>query len=122
MDDDAILAGVRAASEPAWRELWAAVDQLVPDDDAILRLERSLYDVGAIVPFDWAAWNAPRRYPGGTGLADAPAADAVRTLTSIIRGERFSTGAIVLCIENGLLPAALQRLRRWYDDERGAHR
>src|SRR5688500_14981222 len=108
-----MLAGVAAAPGAVWQELWAAVDVLLAEDswvewersttgadgvirlgypvysDAVTRVHRLLGQVGAIVPFDWPTWSGWDRYPDGVGLDDAPAADAVRMLTSVIRAERF---------------------------------
>ncbi len=141
LDDEAVLAGVRGASASRWTELWAAVDQLLQEPpwvdwvpategaDGVITVgypiyseplqvvERSLYEVGAIVPFDWPSWPGQELYPDGVGLERAPAADAVRMLTSVIRAERFGDGTIDACMRNGLLPRALLRLRRWYDEE-----
>lgn len=142
VDDEAILAGVRAAPESAWRELWTAVDELLaqpqwvqweppetgPDgvlrvgypvySDALDRVWRAVGGVGAVVPYDWMHWDGHLRYRGGEGLDRAPAADAVRMLTAIFRGERFGDGTIDTAMRTGQLPAALARLRRWHDEER----
>lgn len=140
--DDAILATISAGPPEAWEQLWAAVDELLRErpwvrwvppvrradgviqvgypvySDEMDRVERALYELGAIVPFDWLHWDGPERYPEGLGLDRAPAADAVRMLTGIFRSERFCDGSIDGCMRSGMLPRALLRLRRWYDDER----
>jgi hypothetical protein len=82
------------------------------------RLSGALADAGLVVPFDWMAWDGLLRYEGGHGLSTAPVADAVRVVTATIRGERFCDGNIEAALRDGLLPAALDRLRRWCDEER----
>ena len=77
---------------------------------------RRLYDVRAIVAFDWMGWDGVRRYAGGQGLAEAPVADAARLATAIVRGERFSDGTIAQAIAEGTLGAVLARLRCWREE------
>jgi hypothetical protein len=89
--------------------------------EAVNRIVQSLYELGAVVPFNWHEWEGVQRYRMGHGLEAAPVSDAVRLLTAIIRADRFTEGTIAVTLEDGTLPAALQRLRRWYVDER-AHR
>ena len=43
-------------------------------------------------------------------------------LTGIVRNDRFCEGTIKATLEDGTLSAALQRLLRWYDQERAAGR
>ncbi|MEV6323868.1 DUF6508 domain-containing protein [Nocardia sp. NPDC051787] len=47
----------------------------------------------------------------------APVADAARMLTAVVRAERFCDGAILAALRDGTLPAALQRLRIWYQQQ-----
>jgi hypothetical protein len=86
--------------------------------DTVNRLTGALADAGLVVSFDWMAWDGLLRYEGGRGLSTAPVADAVRVVTATIRGERFCDGNIEAALHDGLLPAALDRLRRWFDEER----
>ena len=86
--------------------------------DTMNRVVRQLYEVGLVIPFRWAAWDGLRRHRAGHGLDRGPVADAVRTITAVIRAERFCEGAIASAMEHGTLPAALQRLRRWHDATR----
>jgi hypothetical protein len=85
--------------------------------DATERMIRGLFEVGAIVPFNWPKWDGIERYRNG-GLASASVADAVRMVTAIIRADRFSESTIGATLEDGTLLAALQRIRRWYESER----
>ncbi|MEA2687340.1 MAG: hypothetical protein QOE93_2535 [Actinomycetota bacterium] len=137
--DEEIEARLRAQPIDRWLALWAAVDDLdveqehatwdyggtpvrhlpwVSYSDALLRVVGALSAAGAFVPFDWPAWDGVARYRTGTGLDDAPVADAVRMATAIVRGDRFSEGTIAGTLDDGTLPAVLRRLRRWFDEER----
>jgi hypothetical protein len=84
---------------------------------ATIRVVERLYDVGAVVPFDWPHWDGIETYRGDTALDMAPVADAVRMTTAIVRADRFSDGEIGAALEDGTLLAALRRLRRWHDEE-----
>ncbi|RCG32752.1 hypothetical protein DQ384_04560 [Sphaerisporangium album] len=89
--------------------------------DAIDEVVALLYELKVIVVFDWQQWHRTTPlFPDGRGLAGAPVADAARLATTFVRGERFSDGAIHRAIETGALRAILDRLRRWFDDERPA--
>ncbi|HSH60999.1 MAG TPA: DUF6508 domain-containing protein [Acidimicrobiales bacterium] len=81
------------------------------------RVVRSLYEVGAVVPFNWPDWDGVKKYRGVLALDSAPVADAVRMATAIVRADRFSEGTIGAMLEDGTLLAALRRLRRWHDEE-----
>lgn len=83
--------------------------------DAVNELVQYLYRLGLIVPFNWGAWDGSRRYWAGYGMAEAPVADAVRLITAIVRADRFYDGTIGVSIDDGTLPAALDRIRSWHD-------
>ena len=109
----------RAAEGPpvAWSPMsgrGSTTDPLVlshPDYDATVReLIAALVAVNAQPAFDWMSWDGPRRYPGGAGLAEAPVADAMRLVTVIVRGERFSDGTIAQALADGSLVAAAERI------------
>ena len=68
-----------------------------------------------MVPFAWPDWDGVQRYRDGDGLEDAPVTDAVRLIIAVLRSERFSEGSIAGAIDRGTLPAAVRRLRSWYD-------
>lgn len=84
--------------------------------EATNRVIQSLYALGAIARFNWSRWDGIKKYRGPSALDAAEVADAVRMITAIVRGERFTEGAIATTLEDGTLPAALRRLRRWYDE------
>ncbi len=86
---------------------------------AVEKIMQCLYGMGLVVPFDWPAWKGGQRYRGGIGLEDAPVADVVRLLTSIVRADRFCEGTVAAAIDDGSVIAALRRLRRWADEEQG---
>ncbi|MDZ7731783.1 MAG: DUF6508 domain-containing protein [Acidimicrobiia bacterium] len=44
-------------------------------------------------------------------------ADAVRMLTTVIRKERFVDGQLVGSIEDGTVPAALERMCTWWAED-----
>ena len=71
-----------------------------------------------VVPFAWPDWDGVLRYRGGAGMAAAPVADAVRMIVAVLRSERFSEGSIGGALSDGTLLAAVDRVRRWYDEHR----
>lgn len=85
--------------------------------DPVNRVVEGLYDIEAIVPFNWPEWEGADRYRGDRALEEAPVADAVRMVTVIVRADRFSDGTIAASLTDGTFPAALRRLRRWYNEE-----
>jgi hypothetical protein len=85
--------------------------------EPVERLLTALGGLGAVVPFNWSAWDGIVRFRGPTALDGAPVADAVRMTTAIIRAERFSEGGIGETLADGTLFAVARRLRRWHDDE-----
>lgn len=82
--------------------------------EAVERLRSLVGELGLVVVFDWMHWDGTKRHSGGEGLAEAPAADAVRMITAVFRAERFADGAIDGKLTDGTLPAAFARLRRWH--------
>lgn len=74
--------------------------------------------LGASQPFDWQAWDGLNRYPEGRGLDQAPVAESIRIVTAIVRSDRFGEGTLLASLEDGTFMAAIDRLRRWYDEER----
>jgi len=77
-------------------------------DPAVEELLEALAGVHAQPVFDWMSWDGGHRYPGGAGLEAAPVADAMRLVTSIVRGERFCDGTIARAVDDGTLEAAAQ--------------
>jgi Family of unknown function (DUF6508) len=84
--------------------------------DQVNRAIQALYDLGAIVPFNWPDWDGIERYRTGRGLDTAPVADAIRLATAIVRADRFAEGTIASTLDDGSFIAALRRLRQWYED------
>lgn len=72
-----------------------------------------LYDIGAVVAFDWMSWNASERFDDPTAFDSAPVADVVRWLTALVRSERFGDGSIAATLDDGTLVVALRRLLAW---------
>ncbi len=141
--DADMLAGVRSAAPADWDELRRLAEEVEQERtitgwtgdasptlhetdpqlvewphpryaDTVVALEQLLYTMGAVVPFDWPEWYRGQSFTPES-VAGRPVADAVRLITSVIRGERFSDGAIAACIDDGTLPAALRRLLDWHD-------
>ncbi len=82
-----------------------------PQYDAwVDELVTALVSVNAMPVFDWMSWDGYRRFPRGTGLGASPVADAMRLVTTIVRGERFCDGTIATAVENGSLVAAAERI------------
>ena len=79
--------------------------------EAARRFLSTLGGVGAVVVFDWMNWHRPDRIES--------AADAARTITAVVRGDRFSEGTLLEAITDGTLAAAVAQLRRWYDGQQG---
>jgi hypothetical protein len=131
-----------------WEAIWSAWDEVAKDTEPlhweggeqvgvhvvdgvekpVLQMPYAVYSpaverlrgaLGAIVvPFAWPQWEGVSRYRGGREVAAAPVADAVRLITAVLRSERFTDGSIAGAIEDGTLGAAVQRLRRWLDEQR----
>jgi hypothetical protein len=76
--------------------------------------------LGASQPFDWQAWDGLNRYPDGQGLDEAPVGESIRMVTAIVRADRFSEGTLLHSLESGTFMAAIDRLRRWFDEERSS--
>lgn len=76
----------------------------------VQRVTELLYEIGAITPaYQWMDHEPPR--PGDDGAIGA--ADAVRLLTAVVRGERFGDGCIAKALENGSFAGAVQALITW---------
>jgi hypothetical protein len=82
-------------------------------DPVILRFTGEMSWLGWVYPFDWMTWAATpaahRLLHDPALVADADADDLGRLLTTIIRGDRFSEGAIASAAEAGLLLAIARR-------------
>jgi hypothetical protein len=122
--DDTLLAGLNRGAD-AWGRLsefasgWA-----VQESDArwegghasygarVLDVTAALDAVGAVTPaFHWMAFGTPLLAADGT----LTPADAVRTATAVVRGERFSEGTLLSAWKNGRLSAVVRALTQWHD-------
>ena len=66
-----MLAWVAPAAHDRWRDLFATKQWTRPvawAGDDVDELVRCLHELGVVVPFDWASWYSPDRYPAGRGL------------------------------------------------------
>ena len=78
---------------------------------ALGHLLDSLYDADLVTGvFDWPEWWSSCEYQGGANIETAPAADLVRFITTVVRGDRFNDGVLGEYVANGALPAAISRL------------
>ncbi len=82
---------------------------------AVERLLAALGGVGAVVVFAWPRWDGLDRYDTAAALHHAPAADAARFVTAVLRGERFGDGTILNAVDDGRLTAAARRLLEWHE-------
>ncbi len=73
-----------------------------PEADA---LWKAVQTAGLTVPFDWVLWI---KTVDATNLPTDDPVDAVRTITAIIRGDRFSTGVLLANLESGVFGAAVR--------------
>ncbi len=101
---DALIASGRPAGE------WVAVNgewpyvTYSPEADA---LWSAINDAGLVVPFDWPAWS---KTIDPNAMPHEDPVDAVRTITAVIRADRFNAGALLNAFESGLLVAAVRTL------------
>jgi hypothetical protein len=70
-----------------------------------------------VVAYAWPDWDGIQRYRRGAAMAAAPATDAVRMITAVLRSERFGEGSIDGAISDGTLPAAVRRVLAWHDEQ-----
>lgn len=115
--DAEVFAHVAPTADPQWRTLFGMGLWSQPGaaaDEDIHPMVDCMYRLGLVVPFDWPDWYRADRFPGGQGLESAPAADAVRLVTSFVRGDRFSEGALKAGLADGSISAAIERLWQWY--------
>lgn len=74
-------------------------------------LVRELYEAGLVTNrFDWVEWNAGSGTWDAERTAGVSIADAVRLITTIVRGDRFNEGLLDSKLADGTLPAAVQRV------------
>ena len=73
--------------------------------DRVKHLTQALYDVGLVVSFDWNSWG---HAVGTDSLPTEDPIDAVKTITTILRAERFNDGFKLKNCESGHLQAAVR--------------
>lgn len=87
---------------------WFAASAMVNDFVA------AAYEHGLVVPFDWSDWMSDGGrdvvFADPAAMAAYPLADVQRTVTAIIRGDRFAEGALAEAFTDGRMPALIRRL------------
>jgi hypothetical protein len=134
---------LRARSPEAWTDLWGAmgrVDGLLdvggeltiehPRRDngdgtftfgfaepspELMGLLSAIDEAGLVVPFDWMTWLEVNGLPEAGALHRRPVSDAVRTLTAVVRGDRFAEGAFADAVRDGTVGLALERIRQFVE-------
>ena len=138
-DDEGVIAGMRTATPRERARLRVAVLAVQqappplakwqggkPDADGVIQipfpeyhpavdeLVTALYQAHAVADFDWMHWAGTLRHQDASAVRRASVADAVRLVTTLVRGERFSDGTIASALEDGRFLAAVQRiLEEW---------
>ncbi|MBM7588136.1 hypothetical protein JOC86_004711 [Bacillus pakistanensis] len=137
-DDIQLVNQLDRTKTDAWEELRSIAKELTTEDrnikwtgsgrlpDGTYRLSYPAYServrnatkllstVGAVTPlYYWMEHGLPD-YSSASELS---VADAIRTATFVVRGERFSDGTIAYAAEEGLLDAILNILIKWYEME-----
>ncbi|MFI8994631.1 DUF6508 domain-containing protein [Streptomyces sp. NPDC053542] len=135
-DDQRLTAALDRDNAAAWREFVDAFEALTDEDrkvewgggqkdadgviqmpyprysKALLYAVSTLRGVGALTTeYRWSANPLPQLSPDGR----LSAADAVRAAMAVVLGERISDGKIDQALKSGLLDAAVQSLRTWYE-------
>jgi hypothetical protein len=78
------------------------------------RLVTELAASGLVFPFDWRGWQEAAGFDGSVGgLRRASVADAVRWLTSVLRGDRFVEGLLLEKADDASLAAGVERVLAW---------
>jgi hypothetical protein len=75
---------------------------------------QTLYHEKVVASFDWGHWMKVRGralYDDPQQLAACSLADCRRLLTAIVRGDRFTEGALLSALESGLIDRILGRVR-----------
>lgn len=80
----------------------------------VLDFVQAAYEHGLVVPFEWSDWMAAGGrdlvFAAPEAMAGLSLADVQRVATAIIRGDRFSEGALAEAFEDGRMPALIRRL------------
>ncbi|WP_236656089.1 DUF6508 domain-containing protein [Streptacidiphilus jiangxiensis] len=126
--DEALLAGLDRGAA-AWGRLtdFASGWAVQPGDaewdgrhpvygPRVHAVTEALSAIGAVTPaYHWNAFGLPHLQPDGT----LTPADAVRTATALVRGERFTAGTLLAAWKNGRLSATARALGLWYETGEG---
>lgn len=108
--EDEMIAGLLAASGAAWDELRLACEAATSADGDMTRLLMALYEVNAVVPFDWMEWGGLEQFQLTSDVAGLSNADVVRLVTAATRADRFDEGSFDVRVRSGLVPALVGRL------------
>jgi hypothetical protein len=76
---------------------------------------RFMYDKGLVLDFDWSGWNKGREWYKSTDENKYENLDSLtilKLLTTIIRNDRFSDGALVQAFEQGTFPKLIDKLAK----------
>ena len=120
--DAEVLTSIASPDDELWRDLFSMKLWTQGSGSSgvdVDELGDLLYRLGLVTVFDWPSWYSPEQYAGGRGLETASTADAVRLITSYIRGDRFSDGALASGLHDGAIGAAVRRLWEWYREAVG---
>ena len=81
--------------------------------EAVLAFIREMYELEWVHSFDWMAWagsaEGKRLSSSPAAIATASEADLSKVLTTILRSDRFSEGALASAIEGGFVLAVARR-------------
>lgn len=125
-DEVKILAALAAVTPEARQRLQAAVDAVdalgdgeygewsdpargfpyLKEAGEVKELRDAISRAGLTVPFGWPQWLATLDHPSDLPFDDP--VTAVRTITAIVRGNRFNEGLLVRHLESGQLIGALR--------------
>ena len=80
---------------------------------AVLRFVGEMYELGWVYSFDWMTWigteDGRRLSSSPDAIATASEADLAKVLTTMIRSDRFSEGALAAAFERGFVVAVAHR-------------
>jgi len=129
--DAGLSKALNGLSESAWGDLTGMISRFSgtysPNDSSLSEhatgtirdFVQRWYDHGLVIDFNWLDWG---RFGKGSkfspekavkSVQGASAEDALRLMTALIRGERFSDGAWDRALTSGLFVAILHRLLQW---------
>ena len=84
---------------------WSSTDNIIND------IYTFIYDSGLIVQFDWPGWKEKKQILNDIKAgANVSTVDLVKTLTSIIRADRFSEGTFLKATVDGTIFSIFKKL------------